>query len=429
MSNAKKCSFGCYIKNLFKYCNLIPSLLLTALALTAIALNYEFHLFREFQSRKELFTLLIVAVAIMAFVGLGFLLTSIKNKMMTFADHLCFAMVLTAIGLLIYNFAVFNTVNPRPLYAIIALFVVGLIFMILYAKFFDETATSNEIIYTKNSMSGYFATVFRRYSFISIVVTAIISVCGLYLVLNPYFRMSILTTLNQHPALLYIMYIAMGLTGLYLISTAFSKNIVPADVLFLSSIISLPVTLAQIIIKYPKADGSFLAWAILTALVLLFGLVRFARFDVTVTDDKKLSGNYVKQLFTKYNLLLVLSVASIIVASVAIIYKGRLLQNSFNYSNGTFDPSLRFIILLIVGTAILVFGVWAVITSILNLKSSKITSGDLMLALLTVTALFALSFIAFSKIAWILITIACGLVICLVLLVIRIVMFSKKTHK
>ncbi len=429
MSNTKKCSFGCYIKNLFKFGNLIPSLLLTALALTAIALNYEFHLFRDFQSRKELFTLLIVAVSIIAVVGLGFLLTSIKNKMITFADHLCFAMVLTAIGLMIYNFAVFNTINPRPLYAIIALFVVGLIFMILYAKFFDETATSNEIIYTKNCMSGYFATIFKRYSFISIVVTAIVSVCGLYLVLNPYFRMDILTTLNQHPAISYIMYITMGLIGLYLINTAFSKKIVPADVLFLSSIISLPITLAQIIIKYPTAEGSFLAWAILTALVLVFGIVRFARFDVTVTDDKKLSGNYAKQLFAKYNPLLVLSIASIIVSTVAIIYKGRLLQHSFNYSNGTFDPSLRFIILLIVGATIFVFGVWAVVTSILNLKSSKITSGDLMLALLTVTALFALSFIAFSKITWILVTIACGLAICLVLLVIRIIFFSKKAHK
>lgn len=429
MSNTKKCNFGCYLKNLFKLRNLLPTLLLTALAVTAIALNYEFHIFRQFFDRKKLFTVIIVAVSLVCAVGLGYFIASVKNKKIVFADHVCFAMVLTAIALLIYNLVKFKTVNVRPLFVIIAALIIGIAFIILHAKYFDENAVSSEIAYTKNCMSGYFATVFAKYSFISIVLTAILTVCGLYLVLNPTFRISVRPVFEQHPALLYVLYIAIGLTALYLGTSAFSKKIVPSDVLFLSSIISLPISLTQILVLYPKAEGSLLAWAILTALVLIFGIVRFLRFDVTVTTDKPSNGSYFKQLFAKYNFLFVLSLSSIIVSIVAVTYKARLLQNSFNFKNGTFNPQLKFIILSIVGIAIIAFGIYAFVTSVLNLKSERVTVGDLMLSVLTVTALFALSFFAFSHVTWILVCIVCGLAACLILLVARLVYFIIATHK
>lgn len=429
MSNNKKCCLGCYLKNLFKIGNLIPMLLLVALAMTGFAINYEYLLFQTLSAREGLYPLLIAAVAMISAVGIVYLICSIKSKTITVADHFGLALVFTAICFLAYSLVKWGDINLKRGITMLIFFVIGFCFILSRGKFFDASAKKEDIIYTKNCMSGYFATIFKKYSFFSIIVTVVVSVSVAYLVFDPAFRSIISPVLYDNPILWYIFGITGIVTALYFAITAFSKRINVSDIALLSTIISMPLVLVQILVKNNGGRNSLTYWAIMVAAILVFAIVRFLRFDITVNTEKKVEGNIVKQFFIKHNILLVLASACLIVCAASIIYKTRILQTTFNLVDGTFDPAPKFILLSVISISVIVFCAWALLSSILNLNSKKVTMADFMLAVITITGILALSFFGFCQKPWILTCIVCGLAGCLVLCVIRIILFNKANAK
>lgn len=324
----------CHLFLSLKYGYLLYGLLLTAILSTCAYLSSEFGILGYIRSITGLATYIYVFCGIIIASLIFYYVYRAKTRHVSFADSFCIAGTLSPVLIALYVKLVLNSTKSTPYIILGCVFLINFIFLIIFLCRRDEKNQKKNILFTENSFLGYFTNVFRKYRFLGIFTIAILTIALTYLFFNKDFSSLILDTIQNYPAMRILIIVSAELFILFVITDSIKKRVSIIDALLISNIVSMPITLMQIIFVNGKENTQFCIWAVIVGLLLIATLIRFLSFDVTINYEQKDSMKkcYFTKLFREYNPLLILFVASII---TTILY--------FGYTSDVYKTSLEIV--------------------------------------------------------------------------------------
>lgn len=322
MSNLEKTKKPCHLKEMLRNGYALYALLLTAILTTVSVIAIDFDYLSTFRAIPGLKYYLAITFSLIGLTVLLYLIFRAKTKCVSFADCIANTMFLSA-GI-VGAYAYFLAKKGTLAFFIIdgAILVIGLFFSILFAIRREKRNEKREIIFTKNSMVGYYTSVFRKYRFIGVLSLAILSVSGSFLLFNSGFLGFATQFIKDTPLLRYLIIVSIVIFGAWLAIDASRQRVSVIDAFLLSNIVTIPVTFAQIYFMNELNLSQLTAWAIYIGVILIVSLVRFLSFDITVNYTQKdlESKTYVSAFFKKVNPLAILAVAALIITVSVFCY-------------------------------------------------------------------------------------------------------------
>ena len=391
MANTQTKKSG-YFSSYFKSIYVLFALLFASVAMTAVLLNYKYETFSIVFANKPLFAFLLSIAIILFAVNLIYLAISIKSSKVSFADALGHSILYTGIILLVYSM-VRNGVLDRPntvkmIIMCVALIVIGLIFVVArVCKFGEEEECSDN----KRTVKNYYKAIINKYSFMSIIIVAIVLSCISYFITNFNFRWSVIYTLQNTPLLAVVFIIAMIATILWVAVDISRKNVNVLDIVLAGSGIALVTTLAQVLTGTSNPAKLVLVWLAVVVLYLLLTLVRYINFRLDVKVEK-VKGCFVKNVLAENGILFNVAVASLIVAFLGLVIKTDLIALLLpRNADGVKVPVFNFFPVAIVLVACLGTLLISLVLSITTLYNKKdVQLGDHFLVLFTAISLLSL---------------------------------------
>ncbi len=312
----------CHLKLLFKYGYLLYGLLMAAILCTLTYFGIKFDYISFIRDTKGLDIYVYVALGLFVFATILYYIYRAKTKCVSFADAMCIALIVTAPLIVAYEYFMLKDLKLLHLIILSALFLFNIVFIIIFAIRRDERNEKRDIIFTKNSLLGYYISIFRKFRFLGIMLITLLSVSFTYLFFNQSFGNLILTTVKAFPLVRYLIIVAIALFLAFLAIDASRRRVAVIDAILLSNVMSLPMLLMQIIFMNNSHSTQFIIWAAACGVFLIMMLIRMMSFDVTIDYVKEDSSIkcYLGAFVKKYNPILVLAVGAIITAILVFGY-------------------------------------------------------------------------------------------------------------
>ena len=373
MKKEKNPKRQCYFKEFVKHGYFVISLLLSTLAITFLALNGKYQIVDAVESVKNLLLYVCVALGVFVLFIIIYMLAKVRSSRLSVADSIGFATLLTGIGsVLFFTLYVRNFSQNGIIYIVLSgvMAVLGIAYLLLRLAFFKEHER-RKIVYIKNTLTGYFSVIGQKYSFVSVVLTALIACSFMWLMLTPSFANYIVTSFLYNTTFTVILSVVAVLFVLYLAIEVSSKHVVPVDIILASGIIFFPVSVANSIILKAEFTSSLTFIAILFAVYLLLLIVRINCFDITVPEKHD------KKRFP--DVLLAFTVSALIVAGASIIVDSNGILGTFSQlgEKGTVH-SISFFPMFILALAVAISTLFNLIISIANIRSKKLNGADIL---------------------------------------------------
>lgn len=379
------------------------ALLFIAIAFFAVLFNYRYNSYQNLYANKSLFAFVMVVFGIFAALTLAYLIISVKSESVTVADSLGITFIVFSILFAVYaccrqgSFD-FASLSIKTAIFCICLFVIGIVYLIVRAKSFGKDAKCEGCCDYKCNISSYYKNIVKKYSFLSVIVIAFLLSCASYLILDYSFRKSVTALISSSPAIETLLIITAIIVAVYIAFSVSEKKVVEFDSILLGGGVALIVTLLNItIVNNSNLSKKITLWACITAVYILLTFMRYRSFknksEIVCDKDCK---KYFKTLFSKYNPLLILSVACVAVSVFAVFFKGDLLNVYLPIVKGKRVPAVNFFPMIIVYSCIGITAITALLSSISTLFVKKIGVCDMFLALFEVLCV-ALLFVTFES--------------------------------
>ncbi len=372
-----------YFKNLLKSGHFVLALLISSLVMTFVVANYEYKFLSVFFANNHILSLITILFAVFAVVLLIYLCIEFKSKKPTIADSIYIALIVVGLAYFVYVGLVLKTFNLNRLIFPISSLVLGFLFLSIRTHYFYIDATRKPFV-PKNKISQYYSALFSQYPFFAIVV---ISVACLFL--SYFLTDDPIITVIKHKTTFIVCSICVLPTIIYAITKANSKTITVFDALACACILALPLILVKLVLL-TYSPLKVCVWAVAFAIFIIYQIIRFQAFDITVNVQPQEKHDYFSTLFAKYDIGLILSVGGLIATFSSLLIDGDLLHPLYDLKNFHFDA---YLIPIVVLTALSLFAlIFFAFVPLFGLKKSHVGIIDLFL-------LFCLSFIIFSFIA------------------------------
>ena len=392
MKNAKKPS---YFLSIFKNGFILPALFISALTLTVLCFGYKQNAYENIKSNQNLFLFLSIAFGYFMLISVLYMFFSTKKKHVSLADSLAFSYLFTGLFYALFLLLVAKDFDLFRLIFCGVLFLIGLAFLIVNGISFNPNAKIKNIYYTSHSISGYYSTIFKDFSFFGILLSSFAFCCFAFIFNEANFLEAL-----QNKRYFFVVFACIFPFILYYSTSLSSKKIIAFDAYLLSQIIAMPVVVAHTIIINDAKLEKLIICIVGIVIILVSTILRYYLFDTSVTDFKNVNTNsdweivnYIKRLFSQFNPLLMLAIGGLL-SFVSLLSLFRL-SNYYKVAsliNGSLIFDLKalpffFVNLVCYGTLIA-----SGIISIVNIKSNDVTSGDFTLGIL-------LSFIFFASLS------------------------------
>jgi len=145
-----------YFKEIFKsFTTIVTSLFFACALVTLLVATQEFSVLKRLQSLSSINFILVATLIFVCMVGFGFIL-GIKDKALTLADAVYFAMAISGVGFLIYLTATVKSVSQIESAVCLSLILFGGVLMIVRSYYFNGDQTKT---YRSNILKDYFGTI------------------------------------------------------------------------------------------------------------------------------------------------------------------------------------------------------------------------------------------------------------------------------
>ncbi|MBR2870446.1 MAG: hypothetical protein IKB98_03625 [Clostridia bacterium] len=385
----------CYFAQIFKSGYIIHALLFTALASTFIALGYIGGLWEAVKGTPYL----IYSACVL---GLFFVLNVIyviakskKNKV-GITDAIAICMILTAILFIVYAFVVLKVLSIFRIAFAAGLFVVGVALLIINAVRFDADLEESNVVYTTNSLSGYYKTIFKKYSFFGILCAAAVCTCFTTMLFHPAYSLG-LKNMN------FIEFAIYALPAiLYLSFFAGSKKVVALDGLLIALTITFPLALVQILLFKEGQNVNLTLWAVGALVLILYTFIRYRTFDIRlIVEDqaiqkKSIVGYYFKTVIRENGILLILAVAGVLAISAFVIFPLEAISSFVSVVGSDVAIAPEFMLISIIDFAVIATLLVCIVFSFVNLSIRKTNRGDMLLFILIAFIMFGFVSLIFN---------------------------------
>lgn len=397
-----------YFISIFKNGYLIPALFISTFSLTVLCFGYNQNALASIYVNKNLFLFLTITFGYFMLLSVLYLFFSTKKRHVSLADSLAFSYLFTGLFYALFLVGIAKDFNLYRLVFCGVLFLIGLIFSIVNGVSFSPDTKVKKIYYTSHSLSGYYSTLFKDFSFFGILIASFAFCCFAFLFNELNFIESL-----QNKSFFFVIFTCLFPFVVYYSTSLSSKKIIAFDAYLLSQIISMPVIILNTILINNAETVKLIACIVGIVLIIISTIFRYCLFDTSVTDLKTVNAtsdwdivNYLKRLFSKFNPLLMLAIGGLItVVSLLTLFRLDNFSKVFSIDNKTVIFSLKalpffFVNLVVYGTLIACGTI-----SLVNIKSTDITSGDFTLGTLIAFTFFAsISLLVMSSI-WVILEI------------------------
>ena len=400
-----------YFFSIIKNGYIIIALFITTLSLTVLCYGYNQNAFELIKSNKSLFLFLTISFTYFTLLSVLYMFFSTKKKHLSLADSLAFSYLFTGLLYALFLIIIAKDFNIYRLIFCTVLIIIGFIFSLLYKLSFSLGVKVKKIYYTNHSLSGYYSTLFKDFSFFGILLASFAFCCFAFLFSEVNYLQSL-----QDKRFFFVVFICLFPFIIYYSTSLSSKKITTFDAYLLAQFISMPVIILHAILINNAQPTKLIACIIGIVIILISSIFRYCLFDLSIptfntvnTNSDWKTLNYLKRLFSKYNPLLMLTIGGLItIVSLLTLFRLSNFSKVVSFNEGTLIFSLKalpffFVNLVIYGTLI-AFG----IISLVNIKSYDITSGDFTLATLIAFTFFASISLLIVPSIWVMLEIIIG---------------------
>ena len=381
-----------YFISIFKNGYVIPALFISTLSLTVLCFGYNQNAFDSIYANKNLFLFLTIAFGYFMLLSVLYMFFSTKKKHVSLADSLAFSYLFTGLFYALFLVVIAKDFNLYRLIFCGVLFLLGLIFSIVNGLSFAPDTKIKKIYYTSHSLSGYYSTLFKDFSFFGILLASFAFCCFAFLFNELNFLQSL-----QSKRFFFVIFICLFPFVVYYSTSLSSKKIITFDAYLLTQIISMPVLILHTILINNAEKVKLITCIVGIVIIIMSTIFRYCLFDTSVPDFKTVNANsdwdivnYLKRLFSKFNPLLMLAIGGLLtVVSLLTLFRLTNYSKVISITDGTLIFTLKalpffFVNLVVYGTLIA-----CGIISLVNIKSTDITSGDFTLGTLICFTFFA----------------------------------------
>ena len=387
---------SCYLSKFFKSSSLLCSLLIAALACTLIVFGHIGGLWGLILGTPDYLKYALCVIALYAVILCIYITKSASKSKVGITDALSFAILLVGIFYLCLTAFYFKTFDKSKLLLSVASIAIGLAFCINNAFKFDPNKQEQEIK-TENVIGNYYKTVVKKFPFFGIVYASVIITFACTLIFCPFHTFAfsdkefVLLTVLALPIIFFV--------G----KSATSKQVNVIDALLISLAMSAPLVLILILLCATNQERNLAIWAIALMAGILLNFLRYRNFDLSYQQEEKevsckcLLGGYFKKIANKYDGLLVLSVASLLAASLFIVFP---IADMYNFIKVTevLIIDIRLLLMLAIEGTVLTTLLLGVLLPVSAISKKSIGLADFLLAVFALfTILSALDlFVAFN---------------------------------
>ena len=381
-----------YFISIFKNGYVIPALFISTLSLTVLCFGYNQNALDSIYANKNLFLFLTIAFGYFMLLSVLYLFFSTKKRHVSLADSLAFSYLFTGLFYALFLVVIAKDFNLYRLVFCGVLFLIGLIFSIVNGLSFAPDTKVKKIYYTIHSLSGYYSTLFKDFSFFGILLASFAFCCFAFLFNELNFMQSL-----QSKRFFFVVFTCLFPFVVYYSTSLSSKKIITFDAYLLSQIISMPILILHTVLINNAEKVKLISCIVGIVIIIISTIFRYCLFDTSVTDFKTVNANsnweivnYLKRLFSKFNPLLMLAIGGLItVVSLLTLFRLTNYSKVVSINNGMVVFSLKalpffFVNLVVYGTLIA-----CGIISLVHIKSTDITSGDFTLGTLIAFTFFA----------------------------------------
>ncbi len=326
-----------YFKDVAKKGYVIAALLFAMLAITGIVASYEFGLYGTVAATGHVMSFVTVVLSVIGLATLAFLIIGLRLKNPSIADAIYLAIVAFGIAFLLFVAIELKEFNiRRVLFAVIVL-VLGAVLLTLRIAGYEKANSEGKLKGSNNVIKSYYSELINKYSFVAIILAAVVSICGAYILFNK--SIGVQLKYSEFYAVAIICLIPFFI---YAVKAAFSKTVNVLDAFLLSGVVSFPVLFVQIFVTSYSPLRAIL-WAVALMIYLALTFIRYLRYkpDALPVEYKTADGNYFKTLFAKYDILLAMAIASITALAGVIMLRTRAIQTYFFDANGAINILTR----------------------------------------------------------------------------------------
>ena len=387
MENTKK---PCYFKELLKSSSLILTLLFACLLSTIYLLGFSTGLWNAVLKNSPYLIYTLSVVGVFFILSVVYVLTACKKSKIKVSDAIPLSMILFSIFLAVYLFLENEFSLLRIVYTA-SVFVVGVILATVNALSFNPEIEESNIVYTKNNLSAYYKTLFKKYSLFTILLIASVCVCFTTLVFHPFFGFAL-----DKKAFIVLAILALPVV-LYLAYNAGNKKMCDTDALLLALTIAMPLALVEIIVfKAYSFERNLTVWAIALMLILIYTFMRYKTFDFVEGPAPKAIEKdscfkfYFKSVVRNYNLLYVLALASVMVIASLVVFPYELISQYVVTEGEKVTLHSDLLLVGIIDFTVIATLVVCAVFSFVNLSIAKVNCADFLLFVLIAFSIFGL---------------------------------------
>ena len=423
MANQTKKS---YFRTFFKEGYFIPAALIGVIITGVLAAEYQFKVVRTILKNSNLAAAVITTAAILGVLAVVYLALSVKNKKFTAADPVSMGVLVGAVFYFVFVAAVVKFNSTWRVLLSVAMLLFGTSIVLLNSVY--RTGEEDEKVYAKKTVKAYYGSICDKYSFLTILIGALLLDCIWFMLINRTARIKTVLFANALPCIL------IALIAIFFIASIKDRKTGIADATAFSAVISFPAALFQVIFANVPESSKTTSYICLATLVILFAaftVIRYYRFDVDAESEAKLGGakydgtNYFVAAHKSFGLFSAIAFGAALVLLTLVLFRYTQLKNYL-----TLKPEVKAQVKLYPYLAInglcyasLVMGG---ALALVNACAKKITLGDFMLLTCLSYTIFGLISFAFYPAKRLPYLMAAAFVCCLVILVIRIRTFSKR---
>ncbi|MBR5900479.1 MAG: hypothetical protein IKZ38_03685 [Clostridia bacterium] len=370
--------------------------LFCAIALTVLVFCTQSSLFERIAQTENWKVFILSCTGVYILIGLIHTVYSEKNNLMNMADAVIMSVIPTCALYLAYRIFIFKSFSLPWIITLSVLLILATLILVVkwynYDKFTDNEDA--EIVY-KPSRINYFKALFAKFPLFSILILSAVELCAFMAFVCPtlqeYFG---LFKLNQN---LVSIIICLVLPFVYVVAKTNDKHTVALDAILFSSFISLPLLFFYIFLTH-GLNEMMIAWTVAFALVILFTIMRFMCFDVSLgaTDYDVLSKNrfisYLKNTEHNHGVFSSLALGSVLALCFSHVFSPRHLYmiSVFLLKNGMLAHPAFFVVIVLflaVYLTLPILGLFAVV----GIPAKKVHFGDF--SVITLISFSALSLI------------------------------------
>jgi hypothetical protein len=378
---------SCYLSKFFKSSSLVCSLLIAALACTLIVFGHIGGLWSLILGTPDYLRYTLCVIALYAIILCIYITKSASKSKIGITDALSFAILLVGIFYLCLTAFYFRAFDKSKLLLSVASIAIGL------ALFFNNmfkfgTDNQEQAIKTENIIGNYYKAVVNKYPFFGIIYASVIITFACTLFFCPFHTFAfsdkefVLLTVLALPIIFFV--------G----KSASSKQVNIIDALLISLAMSAPLVLILILLCATNQERNLAIWAIALMAGILLTFLRYRNFDLSYQQEEKevsckcLLGGYFKKIANKYDGLLVLSVASLLSASLFIVFP---MADMYNFIKVTevLIIDIRLLLMLAIEGTVLATLLLGVLLPISGIAKKSISLADFLLAVFAIFTVFS----------------------------------------